>query len=92
MLALTFYSLVKRRQRFPGTPTKPKFYKMVEIKLKNAGSRLPPGAWEEPAYKFGKLVGYWMQFQFDPYASDADYPKERFKPLGSDTWIEDYGC
>jgi hypothetical protein len=43
------------------------------------------GSWVSPVWEKDRILGHWLNFQFDPHREhDHRYPKERFKPLGSD--------
>ncbi|CAJ2512931.1 Uu.00g010500.m01.CDS01 [Anthostomella pinea] len=76
----------------PNTPGRPKIGKIVRIKKYNDSpartERRPPGSWETPVRANGKLVGYWLNLQFDPEA-DADVhltDADRFRPLDSNVY------
>jgi len=72
----------------------PKTYKMVRKRSyssQDTGFGKPAGSWETAIWEKGRVIGYWLNYQFDPNAQesyDEDlYQEERFRPVGSDKWI-----
>ncbi|KAJ7491150.1 hypothetical protein FB451DRAFT_1222220 [Mycena latifolia] len=57
--------------------------RVVEEPIENFPNR-PCGSWESPVYENGKLIGWWLNFQFDPEGNDDgfyDQFETRFRPL-----------
>jgi hypothetical protein len=54
---------------------------------------LPAGCWESPVWENGIRIGTWLNYQFDPNdcESNWDIPQNRFKPVGSNEWVEEPG-
>ncbi|KAI1327590.1 hypothetical protein F5Y16DRAFT_188334 [Xylariaceae sp. FL0255] len=82
----------KKRERNPNRPKQPRMYKLVvKDPYKRNRFSLPGGAWESPVWEDGRIIGHFMNLQFDPHDYDADfvhedYPTARFRPIGSDRW------
>ncbi|KAJ7849327.1 hypothetical protein B0H13DRAFT_2088698, partial [Mycena leptocephala] len=72
----------KLEQRSPRKA--PKTYRIciVPEPIDNFPDR-PFGSWESPVYENGKLVGWWLNFQFDPEGNDDGFYDgyERFRPV-----------
>lgn len=86
---------IQRRQGNPNTPTEPItgtiFIPKPHETYRNHLTGIPHGCWESPVWRNGVLIGHWLNAQFTPDDDGEWIPKERFKPLGSDTWIEQRG-
>ncbi|KUJ19353.1 uncharacterized protein LY89DRAFT_773675 [Mollisia scopiformis] len=86
---------IQRRQGNPNTPTEPItgtiFIPKPHETYRNPLTGIPHGCWESPVWRNGVLIGHWLNAQFTPDDDGEWIPKERFKPLGSDTWIEQRG-
>lgn len=51
----------------------------------------PVGSWESPIWEDGRIIGHWLNYQFDPNIGPEDdwmFETARFRPLGSSKRIE----
>lgn len=82
------YSQSKRRHQDCKMSATPKTFKIVQKKSYSSSQdgrfERPNGSWETPIWDKGKLIGYWLMYQFDPdfqdYEDDLPKGKERFRP------------
>ena len=57
---------------------------------------IPPGSWGTKVWQNGQVIGFWLNYQFDPfdgfYIADKEggeeYPKEQYRPIGTDTYVK----
>ncbi|KAJ6546894.1 hypothetical protein B0H19DRAFT_1162900 [Mycena capillaripes] len=73
----------KLEARSPRKP--PRTFTIVRKVPKSTNNFLdrPFGSWESPVYENGVLVGYWLNFQFDPSGDDDGFYDgyERFRSV-----------
>ncbi|KAK2613794.1 hypothetical protein N8I77_000678 [Diaporthe amygdali] len=81
-------------QRTPNKKTKPRLWKIVNRHANRDRmywDSMPSGSWESPVWEHGKVVGHWLNYQFDPDIGPEDdwmFSPARFRPLGSSQRVE----
>ncbi|KAI3402182.1 hypothetical protein diail_111 [Diaporthe ilicicola] len=81
-------------QRTPDKKTKPHLWKIVKRRSYNDRTdedRMPSGSWETPIWEDGRVIGHWLNYQFDPNIGPEDdwmFSKARFRPFGSSKRVE----
>lgn len=81
-------------QRTPNKKRQPHLWKIVN-RHKYVGSTdwesTPSGSWETPIWEHGRIIGHWLNYQFDPNIGPEDdwmFSAARFRPAGSSKRIE----
>lgn len=93
-ISLTCHRQARLLQRTPNKKRKPHLWKIFN-RPKYIGSTdwesTPSGSWETPIWEDGKIIGHWLNYQFDPNIGPEDdwmFSEARFRPLGSSKRIE----
>ncbi|KAJ7671017.1 hypothetical protein B0H17DRAFT_1085553 [Mycena rosella] len=67
-----------------GPRKEPRIYTIAVVEEPNDSfPNRPWGSWESPVYENGQLVGWWLNFQFDPEGNDDGFYDqfEMFRPV-----------
>lgn len=81
-------------QRTPNKKRQPHLWKIVNRHKyvdPTDWESMPSGSWETPIWEHGKIIGHWLNYQFDPNIGPEDdwmFSEARFRPVGSSKRIE----
>lgn len=91
---VTRYRQERLLQRTPDKKRKPHLWKIVNRHRyvdPTDWESTPNGSWETPIWEHGKIIGHWLNYQFDPNIGPEDdwmFSEARFRPLGSSKRVE----
>lgn len=92
---LTCHRQERLLQRTPNKNRRPRLLKISKRRpqrdLMGFPDDTPSGSWESPIWEDGKIIGHWLNYQFDPDLGPEDdwmFSTARFRPLGSSEWVE----
>jgi hypothetical protein len=86
---LTCHSQLRLLRRTPNRRMEPYLWKTVKTPTNLDPidwDALPPGCWESPIWEDGRIIGHWLNHEFDPDLGPEDdwmFDEARFRPFGT---------